>query len=225
MPERVGDQAAVLVVRDAAADLFQRQVLADPFGDTDDTALLAELDAFLDRVRDAADQFVEQNDLTLDGGAVGVHDQLTRLRAVRVFRPHQRGVVDHVFQTDAERSLTCDRGTVAEPRGLAAHELRDVVALRGGGVEQKVAQLAAHQVNGGEETEREVDAFVVVIDRLGQMDDADALGSLRESVLVKLEFGRGGERIVAADGDEDVDPQRAERVIDGLYHLGGDVDA
>ena len=53
------------------------------------------------------------------------------------------------------------------------------------------------------------------------MDDADALGALRESVLVKLEFGRSGERVVAADGDEDVDPQRAERVIDGLHRSGG----
>jgi hypothetical protein len=74
-------------------------------------------------------------------------------------------------------------------------------------------QLLGHDVDGGEEAEREVDAAVVVVDRLRQMDDVKPLGRGGELALVHVEEVGGLQRVVAADGDERVDFEIDERVV------------
>ena len=221
MAERIRFQAAVFVVGNAAFDLGERQVFANAFRDTDDAAFFAELDALFDGVGDTADEFVEQNDLTFLRIAVFVNEQFASLRAVGVFRAHQFRFIDDVFQTNAQGGFAGDGGTVGKPRGFTAHQLSDIVAVGRRGVEEQVAQLARHEINGREETEREVDAFVVIVDRLRQVDDADLLRVGTERILVELEFRSSRERVVAADGDQDVDAQRAECVVDRLHRSGG----
>ena len=51
----------------------------------------------------------------------------------------------------------------------------EVAAVRLG-VGQQVADLAGQELDGREVAEGEVDAHVVVVDRLGQVDDGDAAG-------------------------------------------------
>ena len=63
----------------------------------------------------------------------------------------------------------------------------------------------ASDVDGGEEAEGEVDAAIVVVDRLRQVDDLDALRSGRQALLVLVEEVRGLQRVVAADRDQRVD--------------------
>ena len=66
-----------------------------------------------------------------------------------------------------------------EPARLAAHGLDDEVAAGRDRVGAQVLQLLGHDVDRGEEAEREVDAAVVVVDRLRQVDDLHAPRVLR----------------------------------------------
>jgi hypothetical protein len=70
---------------------------------------------------------------------------------------------------------------------------------------REVLELLRHDVDGGEEAEREVDAAVVVVDRLRQVDDLDAARPLGQVLLVLVEEVGRLERVVAADGDQRVD--------------------
>ena len=84
-----------------------------------------------------------------------------------------------VLDREHEVRLAGDRDAVRQPAGLAAHRLDDEVARRRHRVGAQVLQLLRHHVDRGEEAEREVDAAVVVVDRLRQVDDLDAPRVLR----------------------------------------------
>ena len=79
-----------------------------------------------------------------------------------------------VLDREHEVRLAGDRDAVGQPAGLAAHRLDDEVAAGRDRVGAQVLELLRHHVDGGEEAEREVDAAVVVVDRLRQVDDLDA---------------------------------------------------
>ena len=57
--------------------------------------------------------------------------------------------------------------------------LGDEVAAVGFGVGQQIADLRGQDLHGREIAEGEVDARVVVVDRLGQMDDGNAAAARR----------------------------------------------
>jgi len=69
------------------------------------------------------------------------------------------------------------------------------------------------EVSGRHEAERPVDAVVVVVDRLREVNEADRTQS-RHRLLDAVEVVRGLERVVTADGDERIDLMRSQRVED-----------
>ena len=90
---------------------------------------------------------------------------------------------------------------------MPAHQLDDHHALvRFGGRVETVERLGRY-LDRGVESEREVGARQVVVDRLRHADDADAL--LEQLV-------RHTERVLAADRDERVELRRFQRVLDLL---------
>ena len=127
---------------------------------------------------------------------------------------------DHVLHADDEVRLARDGHAVCEPPRFAAHGLHDVVAARRHRIGAKVEKLAGHHVDGGEEAEREVDAAVVVVDRLGDVHDADAPGLGRQALLQLEQQVRRAQRVVATDRNERVDLEVDERVVAAAQALG-----
>ena len=79
---------------------------------------------------------------------------------------------------------------------------------------------SARHVDGREVAEREVDARVIVVDRLGQVDDGNPLAAGGQLLLEELELVGRLQRVVAADGDQGVDAHRHQRVVDRLQRRG-----
>ena len=102
---------------------------------------------------------------------------------------------------------------VREPAGLATHGLDDEVAVGGHGVRPEVQELIRHDADGGEEPEREVDTAIVVVDGLGDVDDADAGLGRRQPPLELIEDVRGAKRVVPADRDQRVELELPERLV------------
>ena len=98
-----------------------------------------------------------------------------------------------------------------DPPGVPAHDFDDHDALvaAGGGVE--TVEGIGHAGHGAVEAEGHGGGFEIVVDGLRDADDRDA---------GFVELLRGGERAVAADADEHVDPQRGEGAL-GLLEDGG----
>ncbi len=120
----------------------------------------------------------------------------------------------HVLDGEHEVRLAGDRDAIRQPAGLAAHGLDDEVARRRDRVGAEVHDLFGHDVDRGEEAEREVDAAVVVVDRLREVHDLHAARLGREALLILVEKVRGLQRVVAADRDQRVDVEIDERVVD-----------
>jgi hypothetical protein len=86
---------------------------------------------------------------------------------------------------------------------VPAHDLDDEdPVVRLGRRVQAVDRLGG-DLDGGVEAEGEVGPAEVVVDRLGHPEDGDA---------VRVQPRGGAERVLAADGDEPVDVERAQRV-------------
>ena len=68
--------------------------------------------------------------------------------------------------------------------------------------------------------ESQIDAAVIVVDRLGQVDDLDAARLLGQTALVLVQEVGGLERVVAADRDQRVDLEIDQRVVDVAQPLG-----
>ena len=149
---------------------------------------------------------------------VDVHDLANRLLAgLRIRRFFLRGVrTFDVFDADDEAGLAGDGDAVGEPAGAAAHRLDEEIAAVRGGIGDQVADFFAEEVDGRKVAEGEVDAAVVVVDRLGEMDDGNAASVGRELLLIELELVGGFERVVAADRDQRIDADRSQRLVDGL---------
>jgi len=122
--------------------------------------------------------------------------------------------------------LSGQRYPVREPARPSAHGLGDEVALRRHGVRAQVSELPRDHVDRGEEPEGEIDAVIVVVDRLGEVHDFHALGARGQALLVFEENVRGLQRAVAADRDEAVDAELEQALIDDAQalHLRGVVE-
>ena len=144
---------------------LRRQVLGEPLGDDDDAELLA-LRLFADPHggHDAFDDFFE------------VHRAAERCFAGLRIGGLLGGLelAGDVFDADDQAGLAGDGRAVGQPAGAAAHRLGDEIAAGRFGVGQQVANLAGQHLDGREVAEREVDARVVVVDRLRQMDDRES---------------------------------------------------
>ncbi len=121
-----------------------------------------------------------------------------------------------VLDADHQAGFAGDGHAVGEPAGAAAHALDEVITAVGLAVGQQVAHLGGEELDGGEVAEGEVDAHVVVVDRLRQVDDGNPAAAPRQLLLEELELVGGFQRVVAADGDQRVDLQRDQRVVDRL---------
>ena len=120
--------------------------------------------------------------------------------------------VERLFGDQDRRRAPGDAGVGGDPSGVAAHHLDDhhsVVAL-GRGV-QAVDGISG-DLHGGGEPERHVGADDVVVDRLGHADD-------RQPEIV-VQFACDGQRAVAADHDQPIDPHVAKRRRDLLGPVG-----
>ena len=216
LADQVGEDAAQVELRDGdvpvvvagdAFDMLVRQVLGKSLGDHHHAELLA-LGLLADphRGHDPFDHFVEVHNAA-DGGLAGLRigGFLAGLE-----------LAGDVFDADDQAGLAGDGGAVGQPAGAAAHGLGDKVAARRLGVGQQIADLAGQHVHGSEVSEGEVDARVVVVDRLRQVDHGDVLAARRQLFLKELELVGGFQGVVAADGDQGVDAHRLERFVDGL---------
>ena len=88
--------------------------------------------------------------------------------------PRRCSLLVDILDADHQAGLAGDRGPVGQPAGASAHGLGDEVGPGGLGVGEQVADLAGQCLDGREVAESEVDALVVVVDRLGNVDDGDA---------------------------------------------------
>ena len=158
------------------------------------------------------------DDRTHDGLTVGVENFFARFGIDGDLGGLPRFV--NIFETDDGGGFSSDGGAISEPRGGATHELTNKARARSFAVGEKVAQFLGKHFDGAEVTEGEGDAFIVVVDRLGKVNDLDALGVGGLAIHIELELSRGGQGVVAADRDESVDSEGAKRLIDG-FHRGG----
>ena len=95
-----------------------------------------------------------------------------------------------------------DRCGGGEPAAVAAHDLVDDEHARVGAVlGDDVGEVLCAVFGGGPGAEALLDGVDVVVDRLGEADDGEVVVVLLEE---GGEVGRGGVRVVAADGVEDV---------------------
>ena len=199
----------MLVPRDAAQELL-RQVLGEALGEDDDAEPLALPLAGTHDPDDVPDDLVQVH------GASRARLARRRVGHLLVLAEVALDVLD----ADHEAGLARDGGAVGEPAGGAAHGLGEEVALGRLGVGEEIPDLAGEGLDGGEVAEGEVDAEVVVVDRLGDVHHGDPPGALGQVSLEHLELVGGLERVVAADGDERVDLQRRERRVHGAERAG-----
>jgi len=131
-----------------------------------------------------------------------------------------REVAVHIFGREHHVGFAGDRYTVRQPTRLAAHRFDDEIAAGGDAICAQIQQLLRHHVDRREEPEREVDATVVVVDRLGQMHDVNS-GFVRDVVVLILveEVGRL-ESVVTADRDERIDIEGAQGAVNPAEPLG-----
>lgn len=157
------------------------------------------------------------DDRAHDRFAFGVENFFAGFRVDRNFGRFPAFV--DVFETDDRAGFAGDRGAVSQPSGGATHQLANETGARRFAVRQEVANLLREEFDRGEVTERERNPFVVVVDRFREVDDLNAFRVGRFAVHEELELRGRGERVVAADRDERVDTERAERLVDG-FHRG-----
>ena len=144
------------------------------------------------------------------------HAALAGLAGLRIGGFLAGGVlVDDVFHAHHQAGLAGDGGAVGQPAGAAAHRFGDVIAARGLGVGQQIADFARQNVHRREVSEGEVDARVVVVDRLRHVDHRDSLVARRQLLLEEPEFVGRFQGVVAADGDQGVDLERTQGLVDG----------
>ena len=129
-------------------------------------------------------------------------------------------VVGEVLDGEDQAGLAGDGRAVGQPAGAAAHGLDQEVHPARLGVGQQVADLAGQRLDGREVAEGEVDAAVVVVDRLGDVDHRDPRLVRGQVVLEPLELVGGLERVVAADRDQGIDAERRRAPMDRA-ELGG----
>ena len=200
---------AVIVEVDAF-EVLCRHELGQTFGQHDHAELLA--------VVLAGDHHVDDH---VDDG-IDVHDSPRARSPVlgSVMRFRGLEVVDQVLDAQDQAGLAGDGRAVGQPAGASAHGFDQEVHPAGLGVGQQVADLARQGLDGREVAEREVDAAVVVVDRLGNVDDRDPPFAGRKIFLEPLELVGRLERVVAADRDQCIDAQRRKRAMDRA-ELGG----
>ena len=192
-------EVAVLVARQVLG-LRSGQHLGEALGEDDGAVVLAAALAGDDEVDDPVDEGIEREP---DLAVLGLGE-----------------VAGDVLDGEHEVGLAGDRDAVGQPAGLAAHGLDDEVARGRDRVGAQVLELLGHDVDRGEEAEGEVDAAVVVVDGLGQVDDLDPARLGGQPLLVLVEEVGGLEGVVAADRDQRVDVEVDEGVVDVAQRLG-----
>ena len=115
--------------------------------------------------------------------------------------------VERLLGDEDDVGAAGEAGVQGDPARVAAHHLDDehAVVRLGRGV-QPVDRLH-RDVDRGVEAEGEVGGVEVVVDRLGHADDVDA---------EVVQLGRDTERVLAADGDQRVDAEVGEVLLDLL---------
>ena len=185
------------------------EIFGEAFGQDDDAEFLVAGTACGDEFDDVVD---EDADI-----------EVSVVRFTGIF--HHKG---NIFDADDHLGFAGHGYAIGEPSGLSAHTFGDEVGAGGAGVGFEIADFLCHEVDGGEVTERKIDAVVVVVDRLGQVHDANAFFDLGV-VLPFVEFVGRFERVVTADGDERIDAEATQTEIrlferfgfGGIVEIGG----
>ena len=76
-----------------------------------------------------------------------------------------------VFDTDHQAGFAGDRGTVRKPAGTAAHRFGQKVGSGRFGIVNQVANFGGQKIDGGEKAKRKINAVIIVVNCLGQMDN------------------------------------------------------
>jgi hypothetical protein len=129
---------------------------------------------------------------------------------------HRRVGSFNILDADDKACLSGNRDAVGEPAGAAAHRFDEKVGPVCLGVGDQIADLPSQEIDRREITKSEINAAIIVIDRLRQVNDRDAVCLGGQLFLIELEFVGRLERIIAANGDKGIDPDRTQRFVDGL---------
>ena len=195
---------AVLVAGDAL-QIGHRQIFGQALGQHHDAEFFSFiLFASNHRRHEAIDHFLD------------VHDVASRLLAgSRIDHFFGAAVFSgDVFDADHGAGFARHGHAVGQPAGAAAHGFDEKVRAAGFGVAQQVATFGGQRVDGRKIAERKVDAHVVVVDRLGQVDQGHPRLVLRQAILIQLELVGRFQRIVAADRDHGIDADRPQGLVD-----------
>jgi hypothetical protein len=151
----------VVVARDVPEEGLG-QHLGEPFRENHSSVQLAALLAEDDEVGDAIGEPLDRQPRL---GA-----RRARLRIGHLLG--DREIAHDVLDAEDEMGFARDGDAVGEPSRFSAHRLDDEVSAGRHGVGAQVEQLVGHDVDRREEAEREIDAAIVVVDRLGDVNDA-----------------------------------------------------
>mmetsp|Transcript_36309 Transcript_36309/g.71433 ORF Transcript_36309/g.71433 Transcript_36309/m.71433 type:complete len:411 (+) Transcript_36309:52-1284(+) len=184
LPQR---HVAVLVPADCLQSIL-REVLGEPFCENNGSVVLVRLHLpSSDQVDDVVSQFLER--------------QAAVVRQVLLL-----GVLDR----DHQVGLSGNRSAISQPARLPPHGLDDVVRRGGQSVGPQVEHLFGHDVHCREEAEGEIDSFIVVVDRLREMDHSHVGVVGGESALVHDHQVGSSEGVVSANRDKGIDLQVQE---------------
>ena len=127
------------------------------------------------------------------------------------FLGHQ--VVGEVFDGKHQAGLAGDGRAIGQPARASAHGFDQEIHPAGLGIGQEIADLAGQGLDGREIAEGEVNAPVIVVDRLGYVHHGDSRLVRGQIILKPLELIGGLERVVTTDRDQGVHSQRRKRTM------------
>ena len=118
-----------------------------------------------------------------------------------------------VLDADHQARFAGDGRAVGQPTRAAAHRFGDEIRAAGLGIGQEIADFLGQDIDGGEVAEGEIDARVIVVDGFGQVHDGNPLAARGQLFLEELELVGGLQGVVAADGNQGIDADREQGVV------------
>ena len=190
-------------------DVGKGQKLGKPFGDDDHSVVATEFFTGEHHGNHFGQHGLHVHDLAGLARSVGILDCLAR---------SQRS--DDVFDAQDQACIAGDRGPVGEPSGRASHRLGDEIRLSGRRIAIEISDLVGQDFCGAEVTEGKIDAGVIVVDGLGQMDHRHTSFARWQCLLVEFHLVGGLERVIATDAYQGIDPKGPQGAIASAQGCG-----
>mmetsp|Transcript_7617 Transcript_7617/g.17519 ORF Transcript_7617/g.17519 Transcript_7617/m.17519 type:complete len:248 (+) Transcript_7617:959-1702(+) len=120
---------------------------------------------------------------------------------------------DNVFTRNDHVRFSSNRRAVRQPAGGAAHCLDHKITLGTHCIRAQILELLGNGSDSSEKAKSEVDAGIVIVNSLWDVDDAHALGVRRQALLVLVHVVRGPESAITANRNNCVQLEFHQRVI------------